>query len=69
MVGHQHVGIKLKVVPLSVMLQSLQVSSAILLVPEDVLTLVASGDDVVEGALKLNPWFACHRKNLRECQK
>jgi len=68
-VGHQHVGIKLKVVPLSVMLQSLQVSSAILLVPEDVLTLVASGDDVVEGALKLNPWLACHWENLRECHE
>src|SRR3989339_1863907 len=63
MVGHQHVGIKLKVAPLSVMLYSLKVGSAVLIVSKDVLPLVASGDDMVESALKLNPWFACHRKN------
>src|SRR3989338_2359095 len=69
MIGHQHVGVEPKIVSLAVMLDSLQVGGAVLVVSKDVLPLVASGDDMVESALKLNPWFTCHRKNLRECQK
>lgn len=63
-VGHQHVGIKLKVAPLSVMLYSLKVGSAVLIVSKDVLALVASGDDMVESTCKFNPWFPCHAQNL-----
>ena len=69
MVGHQHVGVELKVVSLSVMLQSLQIDAAVFVVPKDILALVASDDDMVESALKLNPWLACHRENLRECHE
>ena len=69
MVGHQHVGVELTVVSLSVMLQSLQIDRAVFVVQEDVLALVASGDDMVEGAFELNPWLACHRENLCECLK
>ena len=69
MVGHQHVGVELTVVSLSVMLQSLQIDRAVFVVQEDVLALVASGDDMVEGAFELNPWLACHQENLCECLK
>src|SRR3970040_489901 len=63
-VGHQHVGIKLKVVPLSVMLYSLKVGSAVLIVSKDVLPLVASDNGMIEGPCKFNPWFPCHNKNF-----
>ena len=63
-VGHQHVGIELKVIPLSVMLYSLQVGSAVLIVSKDVLPLVASDNGMIEGPRKLNPRFPCHPKNI-----
>ena len=46
---------------------SFQIDGAVFVVPEDVLALVASGDDMVEGAFELNPWLACHQENLCEC--
>src|SRR3989339_2074173 len=63
-VGHQHVGIKLKVAPLSVMLYSLKAGSAVLIVSKDVLPLVVSDTGLLDGPCKFNPWFPCHAQNL-----
>jgi hypothetical protein len=63
---HQHVCIEPKSVSILVVTQECKIFQEIFVFPEDLLSLVAADDDVVESTLKLQPRFPGHGIKLQE---
>ena len=60
MVAHQDIGIEGKVITNVVVSQNSEIPLIVFSVSEDRLSLVATGDDVVKGPFKFDPWSPCH---------
>ncbi|MFA5354074.1 MAG: hypothetical protein WC291_07580 [Thermodesulfovibrionales bacterium] len=60
MVIHENIGIKLKAASLHVGLQLFKVDTPILIAEKDILPLVASDYQVIEGSFILYPGLSCH---------
>lgn len=61
MVAHENVCVEMAAIAVFVDGQKLKVSLEIRRIFEYFLSLITAGDDVVEGAVKLYPWFPRHR--------
>jgi len=59
-VRHENISMDHSVPAVSIVAEKSQVSFPVRIVPEDALAVVATTDDVVHAAGKLNPWTAGH---------
>jgi len=60
MILHEGVGVKLNRVSNLTFGKIREVSLPVFIVKKDVLTLVSSGDDMIQSTWKMNTWFASH---------
>jgi hypothetical protein len=59
-IAHEHISVKDKPAFLSVYAQTLKELAAVGFIKKDILSLIASDNDVVKSPFKLYAWFSCH---------